>query len=185
MLRLKESGGKVYVEAAIGDDGYVMTNIKCPVHCGMCCTYWKDVIDLAPLIAKYPNEPECPNLRENGCKFKRRDMPFQCKSHLCELAMLAIDKLVTQEQILKAVDAGAQDYAFKFLGIEIPAKPGKKGDLKFRGKDEFRLRKLLKKREKLCEQKKENSASTDSTGATISSGTPTLNSSTSTNTPSE
>jgi hypothetical protein len=161
MLRLRESKGKIYIEAAIDDDGYIMTNIKCPVHCGMCCTYWKDVVDLAPLVARYPNEPGCPNLRKNGCKFKRRNMPLQCRSHLCALAMLAVDKLVTQDQIVKTVDAGAQNDAFKFLGIEIPSTPGKKGDLKFRGKDEYRLRELIKKREKLCEQKKDNSASTE------------------------
>jgi hypothetical protein len=99
--------------------------------------------------------------------------------------MLAIDKLVTQEQIVKTVDANAQDFAFKFLGIEIPSKPGRKSDLKFRGKDEIKLRKLLKRREKLCEQKTDNSASTDSTHAIISSEEPTSNFTTQTTTQSE
>lgn len=176
MLRIRKSEGKVYLDAAIDDSGYVINNIKCKVSCGMCCSYWKDVVDLAPLAARYPNETECPNLRESGCKFKRRAMPFQCKSHLCELGMLAENKLVTQEQILKTVDASAQDFAFQFLGITIPVKEGKRPDLKFRGKDEFKIKKLLKKRDKLCEQKKDNSASMDSTPATISSEMPTSNS---------
>jgi len=64
-----------------------LANISCPIACGECCQYWRDIDELT---AKYPNQSywqPCPNNDpENGCKLPRNERPAICNDYLCSKA---------------------------------------------------------------------------------------------------
>lgn len=113
-----EKGGK-YIHIA-DKDGNVLLDVPCPVGCGRCCKYWREVRELEHIAQSKPDRERCPNLRDSGCKLKRSRMPLQCKAYLCELAGLAIMGKVTVEEAQRVYDADAQTRAMDFLGKEKP-----------------------------------------------------------------
>ena len=60
--------------------------IVCPIMCGQCCMYWRDIIEL---VEKFPTSnswSECPNRGDLGCTIGRECRPAACNEHLCERA---------------------------------------------------------------------------------------------------
>jgi len=56
--------------------------MKCPIQCGQCCAYWRDVFSeevWSELI-------ECPHMGPKGCKLPRNKRPDPCIEYLCEIA---------------------------------------------------------------------------------------------------
>lgn len=62
-------------------------DVSCPIKCGKCCSYWRDVVD-----SEYHHLDKCPNMGEGnmGCMLKREDQPFECKYYLCLDAIKAL-----------------------------------------------------------------------------------------------
>jgi hypothetical protein len=62
-------------------------NTPCPIACGECCRYWRDVDELT---TKFPNQSywqSCPNHDETkGCTLPRNERPDVCNEYLCEKA---------------------------------------------------------------------------------------------------
>jgi hypothetical protein len=62
-------------------------DIPCPIACGECCRYWRDVDEL---VEKFPTQSywqDCPNLDETkGCILPRNERPDVCNEYLCEKA---------------------------------------------------------------------------------------------------
>lgn len=112
-----ESGKYIHVA---DKDGNVMLDVPCPVGCGRCCKYWREVKELEHIAASKPDRERCPNMRSQGCKLKRSRMPLQCRAYLCELAGLALTGDVTIEEAQRVIDADAQTRAMSFLGKKTP-----------------------------------------------------------------
>lgn len=145
-MLFKLSDGKLVLRVMVDDEGYVMLNSRCPVSCGACCGFWRDVIDLKPVSEKKPEARFCPNLRSTGCYLKRPHRPLECRGYVCELGMLTLEKKVSWEQIEMVVREGKQEAAASFLGVPIGAEEGSVSRLRFRERDIWEIRKLFRKR---------------------------------------
>jgi hypothetical protein len=59
----------------------------CPICCGDCCRYWRDVEEL---LEKFPQQSiwsNCPNNDEQkGCLLPRNSRPSICNHYLCDKA---------------------------------------------------------------------------------------------------
>lgn len=69
------------------EDLYVTTDTVCPICCGECCMYWRDVEEL---LEKFPRESiwsTCPNNDDiKGCLLPRNERPTACNHYLCDKA---------------------------------------------------------------------------------------------------
>lgn len=106
----------------VREDGSIVLDVPCPIGCGKCCKYWRDVDELKYLAEAKPKRVRCPNLRENGCKLKRSRRPAECNNYVCELGALAVTGRVTIEDAERVLEAGKQEDAFEFLGKEKPTR---------------------------------------------------------------
>lgn len=63
----------------------------CPVACGECCEYWKDLLYSEPeffpgLTRENAKDMyDCPNLTEEGCRLPRAARPPGCLGFSCEM----------------------------------------------------------------------------------------------------
>ena len=67
--------------------------MKCPILCGQCCEYWRDVVEAEGSI--------CPHEGLRGCKLPRKDRPQGCLDYMCEIAQAVLDGLITKEKGLE------------------------------------------------------------------------------------
>jgi hypothetical protein len=68
------------------DEEIKSADISCPIACGECCSYWRDIDELT---AQYPNQSywqPCPNNTETGCRLQRNERPDICNEYLCHKA---------------------------------------------------------------------------------------------------
>jgi len=115
-----------YVKTLVADDGSLLTNVECPIHCGACCGFWKGTHTLKNLVQALSMSRECPYLGEKGCELDRDKRPIECTAYLCELAILAVKKMVTKNEINRVLKCARQNGAFKFLGKDPDNKEGEK-----------------------------------------------------------
>ena len=146
-MKLEQTEDGTFLRVLTDDKGQVLFDIRCPVACGCCCDFWKDVpsIALASLTAEImgPAYAECPHLKDNGCCLPRKKRPLECLTYLCELGILATEKLVTEEEITQVLDQGLQEDAFKFLGKFPPVVEGNIKDAKIKKRDKKLIKKIL------------------------------------------
>lgn len=69
--------------------------MKCPIHCGQCCDYWRNVSELVSDAVMHPNTVSCPHLSEHGCSLQRNDRPVVCVEYLCGVAQAVIAKQIS------------------------------------------------------------------------------------------
>jgi hypothetical protein len=138
-VKLEQTEDGVTLRAMTDSKGRVVFDLRCPVACGVCCGYWKEVLLLACAQAGPELPEECPHLSGTGCRLPRKSRPLVCLTYLCELGILAIEGRVTQADIDRVLEQEKQAGAFSFLENYPPVVQGKK--MKFRKKD----RKLIKK----------------------------------------
>jgi hypothetical protein len=82
---------------------YFLNPIQCPVSCGWCCDYWRDVFPL------YPEEiTECPNLTSKGCRYQLEDRGEACGCYLCELGMAVCNGEIDIKQAEVICENGLQ-----------------------------------------------------------------------------
>lgn len=148
--------------------GVMKLDVRCPVSCGECCGYWKDVTALERLIQEiYPQYRECPHLSDEGCKLPRNKRPVECTAYICELGILAVEKMVTEEEIDRTIENCRQLDAFSYLGKRPKTKDVKSvKEMKVKTKDKKKLRKLLKEREAQCAVTKASITSMEHSGVT-------------------
>jgi hypothetical protein len=120
MLPLRNSKGEFQIRFRSDDAGQVIKDNPCPIGCGFCCKYWRQVKELAHLARR--DVDRCPYLRKTGCRLKRSKMPVTCRAFTCELAILALEGLVSREEIRNTLAAGEQERAFAFLSKEPPTR---------------------------------------------------------------
>jgi hypothetical protein len=76
-----------------------MTNgVRCPLQCGQCCDYWRDVPELVTDAVMKPNAVECPHLTDRGCGLQRKDRPEECVDYLCGVACAVIDQRISRAE---------------------------------------------------------------------------------------
>lgn len=85
------------------------SDVACPIACGECCSYWRDVDELT---VKYPDckvwQP-CPHLEENeGCTLPRNERPHICKEYLCGKASAVVDPNSHTAQMMREILARVQ-----------------------------------------------------------------------------
>ena len=95
------------------EQGKINSDIVCPIGCGRCCEYWRGVKHLFELTKL--DKKRCPFLKSYGCRLERRKRPVECKTYICELALLAIERLISQKDIEYAIFKKLQDVAFTFF----------------------------------------------------------------------
>lgn len=117
--RTTDDDGNLVLRIVLDEKGQMSIDNTCPVNCGRCCRFWRQVRSLSHLSDRNRDADRCPHLRKNGCRLKRSKMPAECRAFLCELGYLAHEGLITAEEIQLALDAGMQDEAAAFLGKEI------------------------------------------------------------------
>lgn len=149
-MKLEQTEDGTVLKVLTDNKGRVLFDIRCPVSCGCCCDYWKDTP--VGLLAKELNpvgyQFECPHLADNGCRLPRKKRPIECLIYLCELGILATEKMVTEEEITRVLDEGLQNDAFKFLGKSPPVTQGNIKDAKFKQRDKKMIKKILNSRER-------------------------------------
>ena len=138
-MKLEQTEGGVVLRAMTDAKGRVVFDLRCPVGCGLCCGYWKEVLLLACEQVVSELSEECPHLSDTGCRLLRKNRPLACLTYLCELGILAMEGRVTQADIDRVLEQEKQMTAFSFLENYPPVVEAKK--MKFRKKD----RKLIKK----------------------------------------
>lgn len=151
-MRIVPNGNGATIEFVTDDQGYVDLDIRCPVSCGACCDFWKDVPSVAfGMLTEAilgPAYAECPHLTERGCRLPRKKRPIECTSYLCELAKLALEDLVSEEEIQKTIEKAQQNDAFTYLGKCPKIKECKsKKEVKFRPSDQRKLKKIVRARD--------------------------------------
>lgn len=61
--------------------------VVCPLRCGQCCDYWRDVERLVReaggVDAAY-RQGVCHNLGRAGCKLPRAERPVECTMYRCD-----------------------------------------------------------------------------------------------------
>jgi len=150
-VKLEQTEDGTFLRVLTDDKGQVLFDIRCPVACGCCCDYWKDVPSVAFMqLSKEivgPSFPlECPHLKDNGCCLPRKKRPLECLIYLCELGILATEKMVTEEEITRVLDEGLQEDAFKFLGKYPPVTKGELKDAKVKKRDKKLIKKTFNRR---------------------------------------
>jgi len=72
--------------------------VVCPLRCGQCCDYWKDVPELAIDAAGRPNSVSCPHQGRSGCTLQRKDRPEACVDYLCGVSEAVIYGAIDHEE---------------------------------------------------------------------------------------
>jgi len=94
-----------------------MTDVgtPCPIMCGECCSYWRDVDELKDA---HPTEhwSTCPNETDLGCRLPREKRPQACNDHMCEKAEAVLypnkhTKAVLKEILLRVAQEELEEKA--------------------------------------------------------------------------
>lgn len=75
--------------------------MKCPIQCGQCCDYWRDVPELVTDAVMRPNARCCPHHETRGCGLARKDRPEACVDYLCGVAEAVIEKRISRAEGLR------------------------------------------------------------------------------------
>lgn len=79
--------------------------MMCPLQCGQCCDYWRDV----PELTKHVSAPECPHLGADGCKLPRRRRPPACVKYVCGVAQAIIAGRISPDRGADLKEKGYDD----------------------------------------------------------------------------
>jgi len=150
-VKLEQTEDGIFLQVLTDKKGQVLFDIRCPVACGVCCDYWKDVPSVAFMqLSKEivgPSFPlECPHLKDNGCCLPRKKRPLECLIYLCELGILATEKMVTEEEITHTLECSRQNDAFAFLAKYPPVVNGNIKDAKIKKRDKKLIKKTFNRR---------------------------------------
>lgn len=72
--------------------------VICPLRCGQCCEYWRDVPDLVADAAMRPNAQTCPHEGARGCKLARVDRPAECVDYLCGVGLAVLSGQISRPE---------------------------------------------------------------------------------------
>lgn len=72
--------------------------VTCPMRCGQCCDYWRDVDSLAEAHPDRQSWQACPHDGRAGCRLPRKDRPPECTAYLCDTARLVLRGRITKEE---------------------------------------------------------------------------------------
>jgi hypothetical protein len=78
------------------------TGMPCPIMCGECCSYWRDVEELVDENQK-DFWQSCPNETDLGCKLPREERPEACNDHMCEKAEAVLYPNAHTKEMLKEI----------------------------------------------------------------------------------
>lgn len=81
----------------------------CPIMCGTCCDYWRDIPELTEDEPPDTVWNKCPNLTETGCKLPRNERPEECVAYLCTQAVNALFPDRVTQQVTKLVLDAVKD----------------------------------------------------------------------------
>ena len=79
--------------------------VECPLQCGQCCDYWKDV-DV--LRHRYSTAVDCPFLGKDGCTKPRDQRPLPCLEYICEVGQAVIDGVITHNEGVSYKEQGEE-----------------------------------------------------------------------------
>ena len=113
---VKDETGQVRLMAMIDDEGRIIFDIPCPIKCGACCDEWRDLRAFGHFAKAVLGIQDCPNLGPRGCKLPRKKRPIECTVYLCELALLAVHEMLTDEERDRVLASRRQESAFSMLG---------------------------------------------------------------------
>ena len=140
MLKPKYIGNDLILTYVTDEQGKINLNVTCPVGCGRCCGYWRGVTELASWAET--DKKRCPHWKSYGCRLERKKRPLECKAYICELALLAIENLLSQKDIESCLAKKAQDIAFTFFKRYPKIHNVKISDLSLDEKDRKALEKI-------------------------------------------
>ena len=80
-----------------------MPGTKCPISCGQCCSYWRDVPELCRSEGPY-----CPHEGTKGCRLYRKNRPVACTEYLCDVAQAVLDKKITLKEAVSMKEDGLE-----------------------------------------------------------------------------
>jgi len=81
-------------------------DVVCPLRCGQCCEYWRDVPALVADAAMRPNTEVCPHEGGRGCTLRRGDRPAECTGYLCDVAMAVADGSIDHNEGVRLKELG-------------------------------------------------------------------------------
>ena len=143
MRLVKDENGQVRLMAMIDDEGRIVFDLPCPIQCGDCCDLWRDLRAFSHFAKR---DGRCPNHGAMGCKLPRQKRPIECTVYLCELALLAVHGMLTDEERDRVLASRRQESAFSMLkkypkpDVDIRAEAAK-----LRPDDSHKIEKLFRK----------------------------------------
>lgn len=81
----------------------------CPLRCGQCCDYWRDVSRLVKecgSVGSAYRRPDCPHLGKAGCKLPRAERPIECTNYLCDTATNLINGIIDRNEAVSRKERG-------------------------------------------------------------------------------
>jgi hypothetical protein len=85
----------------------------CPLRCGQCCEYWRDVWLLADeAAAHHPNAVQCPHEGRRGCRLPRGERPLVCLDFICGVAKAVIDGKIDHNEGVRLKEDGHLDVPY-------------------------------------------------------------------------
>jgi hypothetical protein len=86
----------------------------CPLRCGQCCEFWRDVPELFSDAVERPNVLECPHLGRDGCGLRQVDRPVACRDFICGVAQAVIDGKINHNEGVRLKENCYLDVPYRF-----------------------------------------------------------------------